>query len=368
MARTYRHISTREPRSAPRRRVAAELVALAITVWAAPASAHPRDRRVFVVPSSIDTTGHTDVTGALQQFLAGQTGNGAIIEFPVGATYRLDGTLHLSHRHDLVVDGNGARFVAHGRGDRRRSQWVVRSSDDITLRDMTVVGANRHAGLADDAYVAALEGQHGVELDGVRDVELDHVRISDTFGDLVYIGRDPRSRAWSEGVRVHDSVLVGSGRMGVTVTAGRDIRIDHDVISQTRRSTIDLEPNSRSEGAQRITIANNVIGPGRLFFVAAGKSAGAGNDDVSGLIVEDNALRGHALNVVIDARASRGQRRADVRVVGNVSDVPSYGDPPLRFRHVDGVLVRGNRAPIRFQAVSERDCTHVVVAGNHFRL
>ena len=45
--------------------------------------------------------------------------------------------------------------------------------------------------------------------------------------------------------------------------------IEHNQITDTRRATIDLEPNGPEWGAENVHILDNRIGPGRLLFLAA---------------------------------------------------------------------------------------------------
>lgn len=292
------------------------------------------ERAVVRVPSSIDPTGRADVTKPLHEFLA-HVPNGSTIEFRKGGRYRVEGTLRLRDRHDLTFEGNGATIFATTRGDRTRSQWRFERGQRIVFHNIVVRGAHPHGGVYEDAYQPKYEAQHGFWFAGTRDVLLDHVTVTDVYGDFVYLGRDDETRTWSQRVTIRWSTFARNGRQGISVTAGRDVRIEHNSIKDTRRATIDLEPNTRSWGAERVVIADNVIGAGRLKFVAAG---GAG--PVNHVQVLRNVLVGHQLS--IDVVAPEGTRRTDWLVDGNRTDKQAH-QRQIRMVRVDNVVVRNNR-------------------------
>jgi hypothetical protein len=284
-----------------------------------------------------DPTGRVDATADLQA-LIDATRDGGVVRLGSGGDYRVEGTLVLRDRHDLRIDGNGARIFATTTGDIDRSQIRIIGGSGFDVRDLEIEGANPQAGVGEAAFQEGLENQHGIRLDGVTDVELDHVRIHHTYGDLVYISRHEQDRRWTEQVWIHDSTFTHSGRQGIAVVAGRDIVIERNRITQMARAGIDLEPNSPSWGADNIHILDNDVGPGRLLFVAAG---GAG--PVNRVVIARNTLRGRDLKFwVIPPEGTRRQR---FWVVDNTSDTAAPA-APLEFTRSDGVIVRGNRQPI----------------------
>jgi hypothetical protein len=294
---------------------------------------------VVTVPASIDATGRTDVTTPLHEFLA-HVPNGRTIVFRKDGRYRVEGSLHMRDRHDLWFDGNGATIFATTKGNRTRTQWSFDRGQRLVFRNMIVRGAHPDGGLADDAYQPQYEAQHGFWFAGTRDVLLDHVTVTDVYGDFVYMGRDADTRTWSQNVTIQWSTFARSGRQGITVTAGRNIRIVHNTISDVRRSTFDLEPNTPSWGAENIVIADNTVGAGRLNFVAAGGAAGP----VNHVQVLRNNLVGHALNV--DVVAPEGSRRTDWLVDGNRTESKAH-QRQIRLVRVDNVIVRNNRVRMK---------------------
>lgn len=298
-----------------------------------PATAQPP---VNLVLASVDATGGRDVTAELQAFIDGVP-DGGIARLAKGGSYRIEGTLLLSERHDLRIDGNGSRLFATTTGGPDRTHLRVVGGSGLVIYDVEIAGANPHAGLDDRAYQVDLVGQHGIRLEGTTDLELARVQVSDIFGDFVYVGRSTDGR-WTERLWIHDSVFTRSGRQGIAVTAGRDVVIENNTITDTRRATVDLEPNGASWGAENIHILNNQVGAGRLLFLAA---AGAG--PVDRVVVAGNELRGHILNTVVVPPSD--VRRNTFYFVDNTSDTPATR-APLRFTRIDGVVVRGNTQPV----------------------
>jgi hypothetical protein len=290
-------------------------------------------RRVLV-PATIDATGRTDVHDVLKEFLS-RVPNGGTAVFPAGARYRVEETMRFRDRQDLTFEGNGATIFATARGDYDRSQIFFLRGRNITVRNLIVRGAHPNGGTSESAYVAKLEAQHGFRFEGTQHVLLDRVTVTDVYGDFVYIGKDFDTHVWSQHVTVRNSTFARNGRQGITVTAGRHVLIEHNDIRDTRRATIDLEPNTRSWGAEHVTIANNTVGAGRLMFIAA-----HGQGPVNHVTVTRNNLFGHLLN--IDVVAPEGTRRTNWVITGNRSDKPAR-QRTIRLGGVDDVVVRDNK-------------------------
>ena len=288
------------------------------------------------IPESIDATGREDVGGDLTQFFA-SVPNGSTVVFPAQARYRVEQNIIIGGRQNLTILGNGATVFATTREPVDRSQWVIRNSSGVVFRNLSLVGAHESGGTSEGAYVEDLETQHGFRLEGASDIELDRVNVSNVFGDFVYIGRNddhvPSKRIW-----IHDSTFSDNGRQGVAITDADGVVIERNHFSGTRRSVIDIEPNTSSSNAKNVFVLDNVVGPGRLLFVAS-----HGGGPVDDVVISRNELRGHALT--IDVLSPEGQRRTNWVVAGNTSDTPLH-QRGLRFIGIDGVLVRGNRQEV----------------------
>jgi hypothetical protein len=314
--------------------------------------------RVVSVPRSIDATGHRDVQKLLQAFIA-NVPDGSTIEFQKDGKYRLERTLYIRHKRELTFDGNGATIFATKRGALDRSQIRVRRGRDLVFRDLVVRGVNPNGGLSDDAYVKKLAFQHGFRLEGVNGVELDDVRVTDVYGDCVYIGRDKRKHA-SRDVWIHDSTFARNGRQGIGITDAQGVVIEHNRFSDMRRATVDLEPNGHSWTVSKVFILDNTVGKGRLLFVAS-----HGQGPVDNVVISGNVLHGHDLTV--DVLPPEGERRSNWVVTDNVSDTV-IRHRPMRFFSIDGLVVKGNTQRVTGGdpgVVLTDDCG-IVVSGNRF--
>jgi hypothetical protein len=333
---------------------------LVVAVWVPVAIAVPASGRSPVTAQAaggIDATGASDVTANLQA-LFDRTPDGGVVQLEAGGDYRVEGTLVLENRHDLRIEGNGARIFATTTGDIERSHIRIIGGSGFDLRNLEIEGANPRAGLQEGAYQEHLENQAGIRLDGVTDVELDHIHIHNVYGDLVLASRHEEDRRWTEQVWIHDSTLTHSGRQGIAVVAGRDIVIERNRFTDMARATVDLEPNGGSWGAENIHILDNQVGPGRLLFVAAG-----GGGPVNRVVIARNTLRGRPLNLWVIPR--EGERRQRFWVVDNASDTVAL-DAALQFTRTDGVIAHGNRQPTdeRFAFVEAIDSCDIAITQN----
>jgi hypothetical protein len=307
----------------------------------------------------------TDTTAKLTHWIASAPPD-STLTMDANACYRVDGTLSIVNAKHLTLDGNGATIKAFTPGDRTRSHVLVAGGSDITIRDLTVHGANPHAGPTAAAYVPAKEAQHGFALAGVDGVVLEHVEVHDVYGDFVYVGPGGTG-TWSRNVRVADSTFDGSGRQGISVTGGKDVTIDHNVIRNVARSLFDLEPNTADDGAQKIVITRNTTGAAKNFWIAS-KGVGAKID----FTVEHNTMKEKTGNVIWVYGPPNGYRGPLVVndntfiAGGKVNDEKSTG--AFFYAKVDGVTMHGNKVTFPKSGdvpfVETRDSKNLDISGN----
>ncbi|HEX5094492.1 MAG TPA: hypothetical protein VFX21_00700, partial [Acidimicrobiia bacterium] len=180
------------------------------------------------VPDAIASDCSVDVASQLSDWIDAAP-RGSRLELAPDGCYRIDGTVALENKRDILLDGKGATLEAKTTGDRTRSHLKLERCVNVIVRNLTVHGANPDAGATRAAYHEDLEAQHAFELLGVRNVLLDAVQATDTYGDFVYVGNS-RSRD-SEHVAVTRSTFARSGRQGMSVTDGTDVAIVGNDIS-----------------------------------------------------------------------------------------------------------------------------------------
>lgn len=366
-------MGTAPNRAAVRRRALRPmLLATALVVGAtsciAPLPSEPSDPSpsagTYAPPASIDATGTHDVTAQLQQFLT-TIPHGATVNFPAGAKYRIEGELTFRRRNDVVLNGNGALFFATTRGDRSRGQWKLEDLSRVTFQGFVIRGAHPNGGMAEDAYVADLEAQHGIEIAGGSDIVVRKNRITDVYGDFVYVSRSPSPIFGTPyNVTIAANVMRRNGRQGVALGDGYNIRVENNDMAEMRRASFDLEPYAEGGELRNVFIRNNKVGPGRLMFVAA-----HGRGIVSDLYVQDNTVTGMPLGIDLASSDTTG-RRSNVVVSGNRSDTADGNDRLafMRFVRYDHVQVLNNVQPSQagrpMQMAGSYDSCDVVARGN----
>jgi hypothetical protein len=342
----------------------------------------PPDPRVIHVPASIDATGGREVTNELTAFLRSVPDHRTIV-FPAGGRYRVDGTLLLHNRNDLIIEGNGATVFSDNTGanapkpgsgpdddlaglrqywPRHRAHWVLVGSNGIIMRNIVVRGAHPNAGAHDQSYVPSLEAQHGVDFArDTRNSVLENCRITDVYGDFVYNGPHV------DNIMVRNCHFERSGRQGLTVTDGNNVTFQNNFVSQVGRTAFDLEPGTASGRVTNVKILNNRVGPAHGVFVGA-KGAG----DVSNISVVGNVLLdGEPMG--LSNQSPDGIRRHDWYVANNVAEDPTgSGHGAFRFVDVDRITVTGNRIPLKDGrhppqlATQYIRCTGIVEHSNNF--
>jgi hypothetical protein len=331
-------------------------------VLPAPAGAAVPATPDATVPASIPADCSRDVSAELTAWIA-SVPDGSTLQFAPGGCYRADRTIAIQYRNDLTFEGNGSTFRAvtsgrelPARQARNRSMFSFWQGTNLTIRNTIVRGANPNAGMSDAAYVPALEAQTAYVVGGVENMVLDHVEAYDVYGDFVFVGAATRN------LLVKNSTFARNGRQGWTIN-GTDIVFENNNIRMTRRATIDLEPSSTTSIARRVTIRNNTIGVGRLYFFANAGLA-APTEDIS---IIGNTFVNKAMTVRVNPPTGI---RSRYRIIGNRSTTPMDG-AAFALNNVAGVEIRDNVQPMqrgnRSPGVSIRGCTDVTVTGNQFR-
>jgi parallel beta-helix repeat protein len=294
----------------------------------------------IAVPASIDATGSSDASAALNAFIK-VTPDGSTIVFKAGGTYRLDHGLQLTNRHHLVFEGNGATLRANGPAATQASPFRLNSGNSgIVIRYFTIIGNNPNT---TTLYTAGSEDQMGVLIYGSTNIEIAHNTISHTWGDGVYVGPNVNTHASSNGIWVHDNTFSYIGRMGIAVVDGSNITVERNSFDKVGLHVFDIEPDTAWEVTAFATFRNNTVGSYGLsdkytgYFFAADGAVGSTIHDVT---VTGNTVTGGSLLTIVHLA-----RRQNVVFTNNTSTVRATG-PVLRFAHVDGLTVTGNVQPL----------------------
>src|SRR2546423_9690906 len=117
------------------------LTGLAIAGLPGEAVAKPPSKTVYKVPGSIKSDCSVAVENKLMAWLA-TVPDGSTVQFAAGRCYGQDGTITLTGRKGLVIDGQGAEFRALTPGGSHRANWRFVNGSNLTVQNMAVRGAN----------------------------------------------------------------------------------------------------------------------------------------------------------------------------------------------------------------------------------
>jgi uncharacterized protein YjdB len=245
---------------------------------------------VYTVPADIKADCSVDVTGALLKWIA-SVPNNSTLQFGTNACYRIDSGLVIDDRIGLTFEGNGSTFQVFTQGHGQRANWIFRGGSNLTLRNMIARGANPNAGLAENAYVRALEWQHGYRLRGVQGAVLDNVQAYDVYGDYVNLSHDNRVTfpgPPNRNIVVKNGRFERNGRYGFTITNAEDVVFDNNYLGETRWSHINIELNGKEELGRNVLIEGNQFGRANHHMIV---SSGAGvTGRVGNFVIRGNTM------------------------------------------------------------------------------
>jgi hypothetical protein len=309
------------------------------------------------VPSSIDPTGSTDVTSALNGFVAGVP-NGSIISFPTNATYRVTEGIYLRGRSNLVLEGNGTTIRSTGGGGTTASSGfkLDNLNSDIAIRNFKVVGSNPNT---TTLFNPGSESQMGVAIyDGVR-IEIDNIVVRNVYGDGVFVaGKQSSPYRSSDRVWIHDSSFDYIGRMGLVFNAATNSIAERNFYSHVGMFVFDIESDYDFEVVDNVSFRDNTVGSYGLtpsytnfFFACSGNQDSAvvrnvyitGNSVTIGAPI--NSPNNTSAKGGLASYVERGNRLSNIVFSGNTTTKSGVG-AVLYFRRVDGLTVTNNVQPV----------------------
>ncbi len=296
----------------------------------------PTTTAFSTVPSTVPDDCGADATASLQSYLDsvpdGTSTAPSVITFPSGSCYRIEGTLHLTHRSYLRVEGGSFRAfdlapAGQSEATRNRSHWRVESSMGIAFVGTAVEGP-----VAEPTFSDETEAQHGFVINGAsHDVTLTGVRVTNVLGDFVAVSKN------SSDVEVAGGTFSGAGRQGFSVNNGSDVVFRDNQLTRVNRSAVDIEPLQDWE-VHRVAITGNTFTApiGNVIFANVGTG-----ESVTDIAVSGNAVVGAPFSAKVSAPC--GQRRSGYTITDNVSDV--MAQQPLSFKRIDDLTIVGNTFP-----------------------
>lgn len=286
------------------------------------------------VDAEIDATGATDVTTALNAYIAGLS-NGAKIRFPVAGTYRIDGTITFAGFSGLAIDGRGSWFQTADDSEGSRRHWSFDNCDDVYITNVNIDGPTVLDPQLEEAYDVTRETQHAFAFRGCNRVLLEDSSAFNMWGDAVYIGAN--SGEDPSHITVRNCTFGDYSRQGYAIVVGENFLLEGCTFGEGRRAQIDLEPNG-PPGIGFVKIRNNTFGPTRLNFLASGGASG----HVQDVLVENNTST-DSMSMQVGVYGYKERDRWTVR--GNTSGA-EYGttEPKgiYQFKRMRWLIVEDN--------------------------
>jgi hypothetical protein len=249
---------------------------LALLSAQAAQTAPPQRTTVYKPPNKIKSDCSVAVDAQINAWLA-TVPNNATVQFGAGRCYGQDGTITLSGRTGLTIDGQGSEFRALTPGSSHRANWRFVGGSRLTVQNLAVRGSNPTG-----AYDPAVEWQHGFSVEGVQGMTLSNVQARETWGDGVLLWRSAPSPACGDDASSARDIVIGNatferiGRQGVAVVDAENVTVRDSVIGPVQWSNVDIETDDDCEIARNVNILSNQFGANRFGVVASvGFGAGA---------------------------------------------------------------------------------------------
>lgn len=314
----------------------------------------PVTTATYTVPSSIEHTGATNVTTALNNYFA-TVPNGSIINFAInGAVYKISSAILLAGRNNLIFEGNGYTTLDNiatpttADGSYSAStfwhSWVDTPPNHITIRNFISTAHNPSPG----TFQTAENGAFAYFMGGTY-LEVSGIVGTGYYGDFVSLNENP-SYVW-----VHGNTIANAGRQAsASIMCGHDITIEDNTFGPCGYTVFDIEPNPGSTIADttNVIFRRNACGTWvNTFMSVDGVTSGR---VVSNVLIDSNTITGDTLATEWGQTGSA--RMSNIVFTNNTSNTSGTG-PILIFRNVDGLTVTGNTQPHSGTLVSTTSCT-----------
>jgi hypothetical protein len=305
----------------------------------------------YIVPSTIADNCSTDVSGALNAWIA-SVPNNSTIEFPANACYGITSSLVINNRSNVTLDGNNGQvklLTTTANSAYNLSVWKVAGGSNITFTNMNLYGDNPDTG--GDASNAScnpdgpLEYQYGIDFQGTHTGGLYAVNINNVCGDFVEVESQDDSAGddifadYSSNITIYGGTFNVAGRQGIAITNGDTVNIGGATIEDVAQDAIDVETDVAQEYATNIDIANN-----NFKYIAGGLLAnfGAGGSPNVGTMTFKNNTQTNPLTcnpLIWGGTPSGSTTRTNYVITGNQLD-PYYA--MVNLTSVNDVTISNN--------------------------
>ena len=161
-----------------------------------------------------------------------------------------------------VYDGGGGTLMAEDCGTTRCSAITVTDAQDVTIRNVTVIGTNPGGADGVDKPGGSWEWQHGIYVSNSHNVRIENVHAYGLWGDAVAV------QGASSNVTIDGLVSRRTGRNGVSFVSVTGARlVNSDLAGVGFGWLVDMEPDFGSDPVHDVTVAHNRFGRSRMANV-----------------------------------------------------------------------------------------------------
>jgi hypothetical protein len=324
------------------------LALVALPLATTSSRAKPTRDAVFNVPTSIDRTGSSDVTGALFSWIAsvpnGTSTKRSILQFN-GGTYRIDGQLSLASRSFLTFDLNSnTTFKWNAPQNDGLRLLLLSNCASMIIRKGALTGTYVYP-TSGSGLVDALQHMHAIDVDR-SSVDVTSMHISGFYGDGIDYTNEAGTSVASSGT-VSGCDIRQVGRNAVSCVCADGVIINGNHIQQTGYWGVDVEPNAgQSAPCRNVQVTSNTWGTqggttSRRWFGIAPNAA------VSGVTVTGNQILSRDPSVWINYNGngvlSTTFRPQNVSFSNNTCDTVAAELYPIRVFNTDTLSGNGDQ-------------------------
>ncbi len=312
---------------------------------------------VFTVPSSIDSTGATEVSTALQEWVASipaaSTAKPMTIRFAKAGTYWSDYTLLLRKRagnvtggivgnmwrslpsfdtSNVTLDLNGSTIVQRTVQPWRWGSGVVLDARKRWGNPMIFTSGATNVRITNGFLVGSATGGRydpnredwmGILIGGDNDddiaqnMKVDHLGIRNVWGDFIYLASQTSRGKLLKDVTIEDNTMANAGRQGIVIHGGNNLLIQRNNFTNVKRYLFDSEP-AAVHGWKDVKITANTGEAGNLGYF---QFTGNKTSQASGLSITNNSISAGHLTMEIGNGSDAV--RAGATITGNRSLDPT---------------------------------------------
>ncbi|WP_053167650.1 S-layer homology domain-containing protein, partial [Planococcus glaciei] len=200
-------------------------------------------------------SGKNDETVFIQKAIDSQSAKGGgIVHFPKGV-YLVDASKSIVLRNNISLDfAKGAILKALPTNAEGYEILEIHNVNRVEiLGDLEIIGdRNEH-------NETTGEWGFGISIRGSNDITIENVKISDCWGDGIYIGSTDNQN-YNMNIKIVNPILNNNRRQGISIVSAVNLHVYNAKITNTNgtapQSGIDIEPNFQNERIQNVNIIN----------------------------------------------------------------------------------------------------------------